>query len=244
MARFKKNGENGDRKPNRAEKMFYLDRERRMRRMILEGLPRMEIRAVLGITCFQYERHRNRILKRWESDEAGASKRHLQHRVRQHEHAAHMCWQSFLRSQQKAETITTQIVTEKCPDCKGTKHNKKTDSYCVLCTGTGKVKTEHVTRKIVGQAGDSSFMKEFRENVKAAAALENLRIPKEVHHNVTGQIGHTHQSLISEDNRFKDAPPELILEMMSVMAKIEASKEEAAKGDIIDVKLIEEGDTK
>ena len=63
------------------------------------------------------------------------------------------------------------------------KVNAKTEkpvkrTVCKACKGEGTVLVEVVTKKVKGQAGDASFLREFRENMTAAAKLKGL-FPKE-----------------------------------------------------------------
>ena len=153
---------------------------------------------------------------------------------------------SFRKSQRDAVEITKHVKKVPCRSC----DNGLDDDGrgCVRCGGKGYVKDITVIDKRKGQVGDVGFLKEFRENLKCIERLEGLCMPKEVNHTVRGQIAHVHEGVpLTEDNRFKDAPPELILEMMSVLAKVEDAKRtrsitNESDDDIVDVDIIENDD--
>ena len=80
----------------------------------------------------------------------------------------------LLRSRQDATEITTQYVPRRCRDCKGTgtigtapaNGSKAKPKACPACKGEGTVTVEVVTKKVKGQAGDSSFLARTNQSMK------------------------------------------------------------------------------
>jgi len=64
---------------------------------------------------------------------------------------------SYQRSKKDSEEITTEYKPKSCEICKGT--GMKDGEWCDACDGDGTVLVEVVTRKIKGQAGDSSHLR-------------------------------------------------------------------------------------
>jgi RecJ-like exonuclease len=94
-------------------------------------------------------------------------------RIEQLSMAAAAAWNSYEISKQNQEETITNYLPRPCRACDDGKV-AGTDDWCAVCGGTGSVVVENVTRKVKGQAGDSSFLREFRENVKDMIRLEGL----------------------------------------------------------------------
>lgn len=222
-------------------RVHYLRREREVFRMLMANKDEDEIMETLNITKSAFRSHYSHILDKLRREDDGRAKRELDRRIAQYDYAGKLAHDSYLRSCQDEVQITTQTKLEKCGECKGKKvvGPRGEKSPCLVCNGEGVVSVECTTKKVKGQVGDASLLKEYRENVKAAAALEGLALPKEVKHTVDGRIEHSIQA-ISDDNQFKDASPEMILKLKSVMAEMEEEKKQKMlEGDIVDVEVIE-----
>jgi len=136
-------------------------------------------------------------------------------RVKQLERIARESINAFEKSQQNVEEISTVYTPKPCPDCKGTGFANEID-WCVACEGKGTVMTEVVTKKVKGQAGDSSFLRVFNECIKEIAKLEGLVVKEPLV--VKGQITHQHVSTLNIN--WDRVPNDALLEAKRVWAKI------------------------
>jgi DnaJ-class molecular chaperone len=143
--------------------------------------------------------------------------------------------ESYHRSRQDKEEITTRYDKTECDECGGT--GKLPKCTCLNCDGLGYVNEEVIQRKVSGSPGDCSFLTEARNNTVEMAKLEGLYLKPEVtvQHVVSGGVKHT----VDLEERFKDVDPELIIRAKVALARLE----EAAKMPFVDgevVGLIEE----
>jgi len=216
-----------------------LERERMVRNLLVkDSLDLEEIAAVMDLPIKQVRKIYKTICDKWEASEAYSGKKALIRRLEQLEDIRRESLKGWERStEDDVEEIST-TKQEKCPSCKG-KGEDKEGNFCERCDGEGFLELKVKTKKVRGQAGNPSFIKEMREAVKLSSVLEGHSPTKKVEHSHSGQIAHAHAHIeISDDNKFKDAPPELILEYKSLMSKFDDSKKEG-DGEVIDVPCIE-----
>jgi len=139
---------------------------------------------------------------------------------------------SYLLSKQPVEEISTQYVRVKCRYCKGTgweDADEDSGEWCDACGGDGRVIEEQITRKVKGQAGDSSFLM-----VKLQAMREWNKLhgnyPEKKKDAASEQHLHLHQASQIDLSR---ASPESLLEALSAMNRV---KLEMRERPLIEVK--------
>ena len=141
-------------------------------------------------------------------------------------------------SKQSRQEIRTEYQKRNCKDCKGTGMsggNEDSDKWCDTCNGDGTYTEEVVTTKVVGQAGDSNFLKERRENNRFRAQILGLFPEKEKRKNGDSRDIHFHDHVVNVDN----VDPEEVLEAMIALAKVRKS---IVNSKVIDIKMIEGDD--
>lgn len=143
-------------------------------------------------------------------------------RVKELEHIKKLALESYHRSRQDKEEVTTRYDKTICDECQGT--GKLPKCTCIACEGLGYVMEEVITRKIAGQAGDCSFLETARKVIIDICKLEALAKDPEikVQHVVSGDVRHS----VELEKRFTDVDPELIIQAKLALARLEqASKE-------------------
>jgi len=100
----------------------------------------------------------------------------------------------YQRSRQDAEEITIAYERRKCRSCNGTgwqDANEESGEWCENCNGDGERVVEVMTRRVKGQAGDSSFLRTQLEVVKEINRINGNypeRTKKVEHKHVHAQI--------------------------------------------------------
>ncbi len=151
-------------------------------------------------------------------------------RVKELEHIKKLALESYFRSRQDKEEVTTRYDKVECEECKGTGRLPK--CKCIACEGLGYVIEEVVTRKIAGQAGDCAFLETARKVTLDICKLEALFKDPEVkvQHVVSANVRHS----VQLEERFAGVDPELILQAKVALARLEqASKENIIEGDVL-----------
>ncbi len=177
--------------------------------MMLRGATNGEIAAALGVSLGMVAVDIDVIFEDWLADARRVSKMNRAKAVKRLELSALKAMSSFERSRKDAEETQTVITPRRCPDCKGIGVDKS-GLPCDTCGGTGKVKSEIVTRRIKGQAGDAAFLARFNDSVREIARLEGLY--EEPQREASKTEVHIHQEQID----LSRAPPEMLLEAMSL----------------------------
>ena len=157
--------------------MLALKREHRTEELLIEGYNYEQISAVIGVTPARICQYAKQIRERWRKENADKSRYLRDEAVKKHEFAGHRALDSYRVSKQKQEQVVTNHVLRRCEECKGTgmrNGDEDCKEWCPECGGEGKVMEETVTRTVKGQAGDSSFLREYRANVEAISKLEGL----------------------------------------------------------------------
>jgi len=148
---------------------------------------------------------------------------------------------SYERSRQDAEEITTTYTPKPCYDCGGSGFKEGTEDWCDTCQGTGKIQVENVTRKIKGQAGDASFMAEYRKCIEMIARLKGCFAKFE---NVVPPLPPSNNTVIFNNTAkldVKGMSPDVLLDSMKLLAKlqplvIQSGMEE--ENNIIEVEVV------
>ncbi len=208
-------------------------REQRVEDFILKGMTNQsQIAIAMGISQQAVSQYFESIRKKWNSDSRRSNEK-LREYVWRFHYAAYQAFLSYEKSRQDAEEIVTSYEQVVCKECKGSGMESE-EVWCESCSGTGKKTVEHVTRKVRGQAGDSSFLRTFKECMVEAAKLEGL-YPKttvnvnKVQANVGVQIGLTDLSRV---------PTERLLEIRKVVAKLAEPPITVESTPIIDVESV------
>ena len=156
-------------------------------------------------------------------------------RIAELEQIKRLALESYHRSRQDAEKITTKYDKVQCEECNGT--GKLPLCKCLNCDGTGYVNEEIVLREVKGQAGDSSFLGIAHKCVAEIAKMEALYASPEVkvQHVVSGEVRHT----AALEEKYKNVDPELIMAAKVALARLEEAKmiatnvDEAVEGVIM-----------
>lgn len=158
------------------KRMEILRRRRRVSDMLLRGVTSQEqMAARLGVSQPTIALDVRAIYLSWVEGDIKRAVEKRARRVRQLEFAASRSFDAFERSQQNAETVTTEYRQARCPDCRGTtwlNGDPDTEEWCPTCKGDGTIIVEHVTRQVRGQAGDSSHLGNFWRIIAEIAKME------------------------------------------------------------------------
>lgn len=192
-----------------------------------------ELAARFGVTESTIIADRQYIMKKWwprEECQTTLSEREKQ--AETYKLLRAMAIESFKRSKQDKEEITTRFDDKVCEDCNGT--GRLPQCKCLNCDGTGHVTEEVIVRKVTGQAGDASFLREARACTDSICRLLALDKPAEekITHVVKGTLNH------KIEDKYADADPEAILEAKAALARLR----ESARSKVIEGKVIEEGE--
>lgn len=220
--------------------MIIRKRRARVRDMMLKGVVHQDqMAARLGVCQATISKDIKWIFDTWLKDDIRTAKDKRNRRVRQLEMVVQMAIVSFERSRQDAEEITLTKVPRRCPDCKGSGMNGD-DNWCETCNGDGTIYAETETRRVKGQAGDSSFLGKFTEAVREMARIENL-YPRggAAARKIEGRVLHAHIGLGNLD--LDKAPAELILNVKEAYSRLENSVK--GKNDGKENEAIEKGPT-
>lgn len=221
----------------KAARIAQRKRRQRVRDMLERGFTNQsEIATRLGVTQTTIASDVKAIENLWLQYDIRTTKWKRSKRVKQFERTAREAMAAFERSQQNAEEITTIYTPQKCPDCNGSGFAADEIEWCEMCKGTGKVTAEVVTRKVKGQAGDSSFLKAFNDSIKEIVKIEGL-IPKESLV-VKGAITHEYVNTLSID--WSKVPDEALLEVKRIWARITNQPPSLE----MDAKVVEDDDGK
>jgi hypothetical protein len=162
-------------------------RRQRVRDLLERGVTSYtDIAARLGCTIPTATNDVKVIENRWLQYDIQMTTYRRSKRVKQLERIAREAYESFFRSKQNKEEISTIYTPRNCPECKGSGFAANEQDWCAVCDGRGEVMTEVVTKKELGQAGDSSFLRVVKECFMEAAKLEGLS-PKRILQKVKDQ---------------------------------------------------------
>lgn len=195
------------------------------------GYSLTELANRFGVTVTTISVDRDYIIKNWWSSERSEEVRELRlQRIKELEQIKRLALESYHRSRQDAEKITTRYDKVQCDECNGT--GKLPLCKCLNCDGTGYVNEETILREVKGQAGDSSFLAIAHRCVAEMAKMEALYAAPEVkvQHVVSGEVRCT-----SLDDKYADADPEDLIAVKAAFARLEGS----TKCRVIDAQPVE-----
>jgi hypothetical protein len=158
-------------------------RKERVNELLLQGYNARQIALTLGISANEVRVCSRELEKEWQEHILGDRERHVARISEQFQLGARSAFDSYLRSRQDATETTTIHKPKQCQACNGTgklKGDKSSDEWCVNCDGDGKIIAEITTTKVKGQAGDSTFLKEFRMALESIAKIQGLNPEKAV----------------------------------------------------------------
>lgn len=161
-------------------KASLVEREKylaRLEQRMLRGVTNQhELAAAFGKPVTVLARDMMDVRDRWLAHSPKNAEHAKITRIRQLEHLGILALDSYQRSRQDVEEITTQ--DRGCTNCIGTgkvapdPSKPNAETKCPECAGRGVVSVE--TRKIKGQAGDASFLKMAKEAFIEAAKIEGV----------------------------------------------------------------------
>jgi len=204
-------------------------RRRRVRDLILEGVTLQSDLAVrLGVSGKTISQDIQWVYDQWEGEDKEVSRALKRRRIRQLELVVQKASVGYERSRQDVEEINTTYTPRECKECKGTGMVGDTTEWCLACKGEGKVMTEIMTRKVKGQAGDSSFLGRVNEAVREMCRLENHYPSYRGKGRRRSVHLHKHQHI-----NLSGVPSEVLLEAKGVIEKLREAA--GGNGRVIDV---------
>ena len=166
----------------------------------------------------------------WRMEECEATREERLKQVEFLKMTRRLALESYHRSRQDKEEITTRYDDKLCEDCNGT--GKLPLCKCLNCEGTGHVTEEVVQRKISGQAGDASFLAEARRCTEAICKLMGLNKPVEERHHYIVEGNVDHEFIV--DEKYEHVDPLLIIEAKAAMARLEeAAAKKTVDGEVM-----------
>jgi len=156
----------------RGTSIAVLERRRKVRDLVLQGVFQEDIAVRLGVCEATITNDVKAIYAKWMDDDKAATKEKIARRVRQLELSAREAYNSFQASKNNVETVQTTYDRETCKTCEGT--GRKGAKPCKVCEGTGIKLIENITRRQTGQAGDPSLLRVYVESIKEASRLQGL----------------------------------------------------------------------
>ena len=186
--------------------------------LAIGGYTLQELSARFGVSTKQISNDRIYIEQNWWPVEQSQKTKAIRRRREiELEQLKRFAIESYKRSRQDKEEITTSYDKRTCTECGGT--GKLPKCRCLNCEGLGYVLDEKVTRKVSGQAGDASFLNSAINCVVQMIKLRGLQIEVVKKHVLNGAVGVEHTYV--DPNRFRDVDPELVLEARGAIARIE-----------------------
>ena len=191
------------------------------------GYTMTELASRFGVTPAIIARDRDFIRDNWWREEENKKTRDKRlQRLKELEQVKRLALESYHRSRQDREELTTRYDKTLCEECNGT--GKLPKCTCLNCEGIGYVTEEIITRKVSGTPGDAAFLNVAKSVVVEMCKLEALHKQPElkVQHVISGGVRHS----VDIEQRYKDVDPELVIQAKAALARLE----EAAKVSIID----------
>lgn len=191
--------------------------------MLLKGIGSIEkISVALDINWDTANKDVKAVLQNWADRHTTNLEEKLATRIEQLMFSVQAAWQSYQRSRKDQEETSTVYTPVQCPSCKGSGFMPNTETWCETCDGNGEVIKEVVTKRIKGQAGDSTFLNIYQRGIIEAAKLEGLYLERKEPSQPAVNIN------VADGGRldFSAVDPEMILEAKGLLERIEA----AAKG--------------
>lgn len=166
------------------------------------------------------------IYERWIGDRPKQAKlrreRHLKVLERVHKDA-HV---EFEKSKQVTESVSTTYTPKECSNCKGegkVKPEKGRASKCSACSGTGQIMEEVVTRKATGKCGDPRYLMVQIACTREMSRLDgSINRQKKLNAQEKAEQKHLHIHLNQIVDKWKDAPPEDLLQAKLLVDKLMA----------------------
>ena len=212
-----------------AQKKEIRDRRRRVTKAILErpGITQRELAAKEGVKQNTISGDIKVIMDEWVNTDVRRTKVKVAYLSHQLLHLISESYQSYLRSRQDEEEVTTRIEPHPCRDCKST--GKINDKECKRCEGTGKMNEEIVTRRIKGQAGDATFIRVCLDAWKEWGRINGCRVAAQAPLTLKkSQEIHIHGGTGSGGVDWSKVPADTLLKMKKVL-------EEAKRLNVLDV---------
>ena len=168
----------GFKKPSPARIIKQNRRRAAIRQDILNGLTNQNnLAARHGVSQSMISHDMKAILRqmREEDDERAILQRNIA--INRLEDVIREATVAFDRSKKKKEEVKIQYKKNLCKACDGSGKeggDPDAEQWCEDCGGDGYTVEEHVTKKVTGTPGDSSFLREKREAIKQQAFILGL----------------------------------------------------------------------
>lgn len=205
------------------------DRRRlRIAEMMLRGqVCRTEMAAAFGVTPQTISIDIATIREQWLNETREEMTSKADQRIRQIQAIAALSLESYERSRKDEIEIVTAEKPCDNPQCvhglvKYKLNDKELNRECDRCLGTSVVTV--TTRKVRGQAGDSSFLRVAKDCFVECARLEGL-YPKDTH--ISGVLRKTAQAILPDgtikqaiEEQFFQVPADLVVEARATLERI------------------------
>jgi len=226
--------------PHRQTKQLsirVMKRRNRIREMLLRGVSnQQEIAAAFGVSQPLVSKDIKAIMEEWREEEKGKGIQKRDKRIKQLEMAAKEAFDSWIKSKESKEEVSTTYTPKKCTTCYGKGKIKDTGDTCSKCNGSGEIVEEIVRRSVSGSPGDPSFLRTFNDCIKEMAKLEGLYVKKK---HVSGRVEATLTHKLVQGGSLEGVPNEVLLEARAAYAQLEvAYKDEAKVGAIIEGEVV------
>lgn len=214
-----------------------LERYQRLQRMnpliAQGGYSLQELATRFGIAVPVAKADKDYIISHWWKSERQEEVKLLRiQRITELEQIKRLALESYHRSRQDREEVTTRYDDKLCEDCNGT--GRLPQCKCLNCDGTGRINEEIVSRKVSGSAGEAAWLEVARKCTVEIAKMEALYAQPEVkvQHVISGEASVT----MTIEQRYKEADPELIIQAKAALARLEESaKQKVIEGEVVKI---------
>jgi len=166
------------------------------------------------------------------------SKTDFDRRIKQLESVAGRAAQGYERSRKDHEEVTVRYEKKPCTECANDKDKKST---CRKCEGRGFTYEEHITKRVVGQAGDPRFLSIITKCITEICRLRGHYPDKR--QGLGSKLQYKDEPVLTS---FANADPELIVRHRLLLFEIEQSKNGHRSPDVLEAEFEreEQGDSK
>lgn len=202
------------------------------------GYTLSELATRFGITTTQVAADRDYIMENWWREEENEKTRDKRlQRIKELEQVKRLALESYYRSRQDDEEITTRYDKKPCEECHGTGRLPK--CKCINCEGIGYVTEEIITRKVKGRPGSAEFLSVAKACVTEICKIEALykRPELKVQHVITGVVRHG-----LDEERYRDIDPNLVIDAKASLARLEEAAKNpnpAIEGTVLEKEVME-----
>ncbi len=197
-------------------------RQTRVEEYLLTGL--QDDRAIalaLGVVPAVIAQDRKAIMERWLGERPKRNKERRELIIRTLRNILRQAQVEYERSRLPTYQTTKEYLPRPCPKCDGT-GMAKNRKRCTNCKGTGEVLKEKKTRKKIQQNGDPRYQMVAVTCAREIARLEGMATDKLRKKGEVAASQHLHLHVQGQIEKWKNAPPDLLLEAKVLADKMDA----------------------